>query len=181
MSKQHTWTTQCIIYSPSAHLLSIKHSLQFICYTWIKRTCSANAPLKPCMTEPKDNIAMQPFVCSYCSDWSIHSYRIQTPLAKGVRWWWRWGFPVFILPFEMLLQLPEQKLHCHLVMALHSHPPHSHGAVRQQQHIHSRVSAAAVCPWPSLFSVGFFVLFFLKTNKKKNQPHTTRALLNSAC
>lgn len=49
-----------------------------------------------------------------------------------------WGPPVFILPFEMLLQLPEQKLHCHLVMALYS--PCSHGAVRQRDHVNSKVS-----------------------------------------
>lgn len=77
---------------------------------------------------------MQPFVCSYCSDWP----RQLTPR----------GFPVFILPFEMLLQLPEQKLHCHLVMALHSYTPHSHGAVRQQEHIHSKVTQQCV---PSFF------------------------------
>lgn len=106
MSKQHTWTTQCIVYSPSAHLLYIKHSLQFICYTWIKRTCSANAPLKPCMTEPKDNIAMQPFVCSYCSDWSIHSYRIQTPLGKGVM---AVGVPCFHFTFWDAAPAPRTK------------------------------------------------------------------------
>lgn len=92
------------------------------------------------MAEPKDNIAMQPFVCSYCSDWPIHGYRIQTLLGRG------WGVPVFILPFEMLLQLPEQKLHCHLVMALHLYSPHFHGAVRQQEHIHSRGSQRRCVP-----------------------------------
>lgn len=39
----------------------------------------------------------------------------------------------------MLLQLPEQKLHCHLVMALDSHSPHSHRAGCQQDHVQSEV------------------------------------------
>ncbi len=77
---------------------------------------------------------MQPFVCSYCSDWPK-----QRPTVLPPR-----GFPVFILPFEMLLQLPEQKLHRHLVMALHPYSPHSHGAVRQQDHIHSKVTERCV-------------------------------------
>lgn len=54
------------------------------------------------------------------------------------------GFPVFIyfffLPFEMLLQLPEQKLHSHLVMALHAYSPRSHRAVCQQYHKQSKVT-----------------------------------------
>lgn len=71
---------------------------------------------------------MQPFVCSYYSDWSKQRHTVLTPR----------GLPVSILPFEMLLQLPEQKLHRHLVMA--SHSPHSHGAVRQQDHVYSKVT-----------------------------------------
>lgn len=77
---------------------------------------------------------MQPFVCSYCSDWPQQRYTILPP----------WGLPVFILPFEMLLQLPEQKLHSHLVMALHSYSPCSHGAVRRRNHIHSKVTEQCV-------------------------------------
>lgn len=69
-----------------------------------------------------------PFVCSYCSDWLKRRHTVVTP-QRG--WGGREGVLVFVLPFEMLLQLPEQKLHCHPVMALRSH-----GAVRQQDHGH---------------------------------------------
>lgn len=62
------------------------------------------------------------------------------------------GFPVFILPFEMLLQLPEQKLHCHLVMALDSYSPYSHRTVCQQDHMQSKVREHCV---PSSFVSGF--------------------------
>lgn len=92
----------------------------------------------------EDNVDRQLFVWSYCSEWFKQHYTI-TPQ----------GFTAFILPFEMLFQLPEQKLHCHLVMALHSYSPCSHGAVCQWNHIRSKVTEQRV---PS-----FFVSCFLTT------------------
>lgn len=56
------------------------------------------------------------------------------------------------LPFEMLLQLPEQKLHCYVVMALCRGSPRPRGAVSQQDHVRSR----AVCV------LSFFVLCVLE-------------------
>lgn len=93
-------------------------------------------PWKPWMTAQKvqremNNIAMQPFVCSSCGDW----------LRQHCCWPTPCGFAFFILPFEMLLQLPEQKLHRHLVMALHLHSAHSHGIVRLKEHVYSKVAS----------------------------------------
>lgn len=49
-----------------------------------------------------------------------------------------------ILPFEMLLQLPEQKLHGHLVMASQLYPLHSHWHVSQLEHTDSGITRRRV-------------------------------------
>ena len=54
----------------------------------------------------------------------------------------------------MLLQLPEQKLHGHLVMALRSYARRPHGAARQQDHGH----AEEVTELPELLLFGGFFL-----------------------
>lgn len=68
---------------------------------------------------------------SYCSDWSKQRYTSAACLGVPLSL-------VLFLPFEMLLQLPEQKLHCYVVMALCPCSQRSHGAVSQQDHIESR-------------------------------------------
>jgi len=56
--------------------------------------------------------------------------------------------PSSVLPFEMLLQLPEKKLHGHLFMASQLYSLQSHGGVAQLERIQSKVTQRCV---PSFF------------------------------
>lgn len=95
-------------------------------------------------------------MCRHCSDWPLLR---SAPLNTQ-------GFPVCILPFQVLLQLPEQKLHCHLVMALHSNSPHSHGAARQHDHMHSKEKKEQYVPSFFVWSFLLFLSFLLKLSEQ---------------
>lgn len=98
--------------------------------------CMLLQPLKLQMTERKGE-CIPAALCVEIPWWLVQAALHQCRMPRGS--------PAFIrtlLPFEMLLQLPEQKLHCYVVMALRSCSPRSHGAVSQQDHIGSR----GVCP-----------------------------------